>query len=208
MTEQPNKWMALFDEVRNPRPPKKGDRLLRQSHDPELAAEFADTAIARHVHLWDGYMRAGEALIGVCEEERAQRHDLIYPILFNYRHAVELAMKWVIERYGRYSAVNVSGSTHHNLWKLWCLCKEIIIEVGSDCDEISYVEQLIKEFHDIDKSGQTFRYAQRKDGEFSGLPDGPVDLLNVRDVMKGVGLFFIGVDGQLDAHSSAQDQCG
>ena len=41
-------------------------------------------------------MSAGAALIEACEEDSHERHFLIYPILFNYRHGIELAMKWVI----------------------------------------------------------------------------------------------------------------
>ena len=37
-----------------------------------------------------------------CQNKPNERHYLIYPILFNYRHAIELAMKWIIAVYVRY----------------------------------------------------------------------------------------------------------
>lgn len=185
--------------------PEKGDRLLRDSEDCHRGVEFARSEIARHVHIWSGYMRAGEVLIGACQRDQHERHYLIYPILFNYRHGIELAMKWIIARYGRYSNVEIGNIRHHNLWQLWKICKEIIIEVGSNDECIYVVEQVIKDFHDLDKSALAFRYSRDKKGAFIALPDRVIDLENLRDVMEAVSHFFDGADGQLDAHSCAVD---
>ncbi len=146
-------------------------------------------------------MKAGELLVQACEEHSHERHFLIYPLLFNYRHAIELATKWVITQYGSYSTVHIDDIEHHNLWKLWHLCKQIIIEVGSESDAISVVEGVIKEFHGLDKSAQAFRYPSDKEGVLFVLPYRMIDLQNIRDVMEGVSLFFNGVDGQLAHHS-------
>ena len=61
-------------------------------------------------------------------------------------------MKRVIKMYGRYSTARIDDFEHHNLWKLWCLCKQIIIEVGSEDEVIPLVEQIIKDCHDLDSS--------------------------------------------------------
>ena len=129
----------------------------------------------------------------------------IYPILFNYRHAIELAMKWVIKMYGRYSTVQIDDFEHHNLWKLWCLCKKIIVEVRSEDEAVPVVEQVIKDFHDLDSSGQTLRYANSKGGTPVALPDYPIDLPHIRDVMEGLAHFFDGVHAQLDDVASSHD---
>ena len=47
--------------------PSKGARLLRAQGDWNKAVSFADQEIARDVHIWDGYVRAGAALIEQCE---------------------------------------------------------------------------------------------------------------------------------------------
>ena len=148
-------------------------------------------------------MSAGAALIDTCQEDPHERHFLIYPILFNYRHGIELAMKWVIARYGRYSSAEIGDIEHHNLWQLWKLCKQILIEVGSEDESIPVVEQIIKDFHDLDKSALAFRYSRDKNGALIALPDRTIDLENIRDVMDSVSHFFDGSDGQLDANSSA-----
>lgn len=187
--------------------PKKGDRLLQNSEDWDRGVEFSRDEISRHVLILGGYMRAGAALIELCEHSgsRLDRAELIYPILFCYRHGIELAMKWIIDMYGSYSSVEISDIQHHDLWQLWKLCKEIIIEGGSDNEAIPVVEQIIKDFHDLDKSALTFRYSQDKNGVLIALPDRMIDLENIRDVMDAIGGFFEGADGLLSANVSAVD---
>ena len=81
--------------------------------------------------------------------------------------------------------------------------KEIVLELGSDDgNTLEVVEQVIKDFHDLDKSGQAFRYADAKRGTFK-LPEDAIDLGITREVMKGVDNVFAGVYGQLDDNVSA-----
>ena len=138
MTKRAKSFTDLLDQ--DYRWPKKGDRLLRDSKDWDRGVEFSNDDISRHVFIWDGYTKAGAALIDACKEDSHDRHFLIYPILFNYRHGIELAMKWVIARYGRYSTAEIDDIEHHNLWQLWKLSKKIIIEVGGEDDAIAVVE--------------------------------------------------------------------
>lgn len=184
--------------------PKKGDRLLRRSDDWDRAVTFSDQPVARHVFIWGGYMRAGSALIDACQRDPSSRHELVYPILFSYRHGIEMAMKWIVSRFGRYVGVP-APMPDHNLWQLWQSCKTVIIGIGGEDGAIETVEKLVKEFHDLDKSALAFRYSVNKNGAFIRLPDVPVDLANLRDVMIAVGHFFDGADAQLDAYVSSAE---
>ncbi len=188
--------------------PKKGDRLLRAENDWQRSVTFTEHEIARHVHIWDGYMQAGAMLVEGCQSnDQALRHGLIYPILFCYRHGLELAIKWIIQRYGGHTDIPEEDCTHHDLWRLWKICKKIIIDVGSDGDtgSLMAVEQVVKDFHDLDKGSFSFRYSTDKKGALICLPDVPFDLTNIKDVMEAVNNLFSGADGQLDANSSAAD---
>ena len=148
-------------------------------------------------------MSAGEALIDACQEAPHDRYFLIYPILFNYRHGLDLAMKWIIMMYGRHTSASVGEIEHHNLWQLWKLCKKIVIEIGGEDEAIPVVEQIIKDFHELDKSALAFRYSRDKNGVLIALPDRMIDMENIRDVMQAVSHFFEGADGQLDYNSGA-----
>ena len=53
--------------------PKKGDRLLRKTDDWNKGVSFSDDGVSRHVHIWDGYMSAGEALVEDCRQNL--KHD-------------------------------------------------------------------------------------------------------------------------------------
>ena len=100
MKKKPKRLDDLLNyfENREYRWPKKGDRLLRRSEDWSRGVEFSKHSISRHSILWDGYMSAGAGLIELCTQDgyEHERHFVIYPILFNYRHGLELAMKWII----------------------------------------------------------------------------------------------------------------
>ena len=52
-------------------------------------------------------MRAAELLAASCESDRYESAVLVYPILYNYRHAVELALKWIIMKFGHFASVEV-----------------------------------------------------------------------------------------------------
>ena len=78
--------------------------------------------------------------------------------------------------YGGYSTVQIDDYEHHDLWKLWCFCKQIIVELGSEDEAIPAVEQIIKDFHDLDRSGQNFRYAYSRDNKtLVELPKYPIE---------------------------------
>jgi hypothetical protein len=192
MRNLPDSFQGLLD--RSYRWPKKGDRLLRKTHDWNTGVGFSNDGISRHVHIWDGYMSAGEALVEDCRRNPQERHALVYAILFTYRHALELAMKWILTMYGGYGANDIA---HHDLWQLWKLCREVIDAAGDSEESIDAVETIVKEMHDLDKSAFSFRYGMDKNNKTPKLPEGLYDLENIRHVMSGVAHFFSGTDGWL-----------
>lgn len=179
--------------------PKKGDRLFKSASDRFSSATFTQHFVSREAYIWDGYMKAGETLIEVCIEESQERDALIFPILFNYRHATEVAMKWLIDRYGSAFYRDVRYDKNHNLLELWRICRGMFDECGvTDVDAMDAVEQIILDFHELDKTGQKFRYSKSLDNKLFDLPSGQIDLENLYWVMRGVNLFFEGSDGMLD----------
>ena len=146
----------------------------------------------------------GAALIDEAQRRPHDRDMLLYPILFNYRHGLEAAMKWTIERYGRLAHVELDV-LDHDLWSLWKKCKAILSAVStSDDDEpLKVVEQVVQDFHGLDKGAVALRYSKNKNGRVILLPDKPIDLENVQRVMEAVDNFFKGADGLLDHYASA-----
>jgi hypothetical protein len=110
-------------------------------------------------------------------------------------------MKWIIDCYGYYVGVRLDETNRgHDLWNLWKLCRQVITELGSggqDDEALGVVQQIVKDFHDLDKNAMAFRYATSKTGAMIELPDTSIDLANVRDVMEAADDFFTGADGLL-----------
>lgn len=178
--------------------PERGDRLLRRSDSGKLDVEFVEDPNMKHVALWDGYLSAARGLIDLTLQDGYQheRHTVIYPILFNYRHGLELAMKWMILHYDGSGYQGVFED--HDLLCLWQQCKAIIEGYGSPDPAIdAVVERVIKDFHELDKSGVNLRYGLTKGGSIIRMPKVPIDLENIRDVMDGITSYFDGLDGWL-----------
>lgn len=197
--------MSQEDDPPKFRWPESNDRLLRRSDDRDRSVTFSDRDCSRQAEIWDGYMHAGKALIEACSRKPYERNILIYPILFCYRHGLELAMKWIITRYGGAASIS-APKLDHDLWKLWQSCK-LVIEYSDNGDtkDVQVVEEIIKNFHGLDKSGESFRYSTNKKGDLIPLPDGPKSLDNLRDVMQGVANFFDGCDAYLNELASYDD---
>ncbi len=130
---------------------------------------------------------------------------MIYPILFCYRHALEMNMQWIIGTYGHRYGVSLPTKKDHTLDSLWECCKTIFTDPDNESAVVgaSTVEKLIKEFHHLDTRAEAFRYPVKKDGTLIRLPNVAIDLTNLRDVMESLKNFFSGADGHLDCVSPA-----
>jgi hypothetical protein len=166
---------------------------------------FTNHRLARDAYIWNGYMTAGAALVDETERRPVERDVLVYPILFNYRHGLEVAMKWMIGQYGGHFGVYLDKK-NHDLLRYWEDCKKILdaaAQRGEIDDAIFAVERIVSDFNHWDKSGEGFRYSTRRDGVFIPLPDDPIDLENMRRVMEAVDNFFKGAGAMLHNVSEA-----
>lgn len=130
--------------------PKKGDRLFRPPNGRDTAMTFTNNRLARDAYIWDGYMTAGAALIDETERRPVDRNVLAYPVLFNYRHGLEVAMKWMIEQYGGHSGIYLDKK-NHDLLRYWGDCKKILAAAAKRRemdDDIVAVEKIVTDFND------------------------------------------------------------
>lgn len=103
-------------------------------------------------------MTAGAALIDEAQRLPYERNLLLYPILFNYRHGLEVAMKWTIERYGRLATVKLD-KRDHDLLALWRKCRTIFESVPSERigrEGIEAVERIVKYLHTLIRAENPF----------------------------------------------------
>jgi hypothetical protein len=133
----------------------------------------------------DAFLEAGDRLVRSCEGYPID-DTMIYPIMFQYRHHLELSLKGVICSV----SPSVSGLTkegiekertrvtrEHSLAKLWELLKSIYPQcndwAGSDAEAFN---SLIVEFDNHDPDGQAPRYSMDRHGNQTLLGLQAVDL--------------------------------
>ncbi|WP_166831860.1 hypothetical protein [Thalassoroseus pseudoceratinae] len=161
--------------------PKKGDKLFVEEPD-------ADERVF-HVgaYMWSGLQHASAfktaadmVIDGAQQASRIDyRDDLIHPVAYLYRHALELKLKEIV-RYGIqmhcYKKTDVEAILgNHNLAKLWTKAKQAIVHrwPSGNTSDIKATEAIVNEMHQADKDGQRWRYATDKNGrpnKHDGLP--------------------------------------
>lgn len=117
----------------------------------------------------EGYRRAADILIGHIDASGRDQDFLVYPVLFLYRHHLELLIKQII---GLSLALAEEPDRHqykkddHNLNNLWPLAQTLILEVDDSYrpSDFKIVKEVVKALHQADERATDFRYAQRNDG--------------------------------------------
>ncbi|MBU3891080.1 hypothetical protein [Methylosinus sp. KRF6] len=199
-----------FEDLLTPKPyrwPKKGDLPFRKAMTVEAAGNLAADGPSRTVFIMEGFMQAGKAIADLILDKRASRFEMVYPMLFCYRHAVETGLKWLIIQYGPHVGVTPPDlNDTHNLLELWRHFAKINKACGAEMhdEELLAVGKIIKQFHDWDRHGVAFRYATNKRGTVISLLHSDVDIENLKDVMNGVSNFLNGSDGWLASVVNAQ----
>ncbi|AMQ54573.1 TPA: hypothetical protein RVD67_003982 [Escherichia coli] len=117
----------------------------------------------------EGYRRAADILINHIDESGRDQDFLVYPVLFLYRHHLELLIKQII---GLALALAEDPDKHqykkddHNLNNLWPVAQKLILEVDDSYrpSDFRLVKEVVKALHQADERATDFRYARRNDG--------------------------------------------
>jgi len=103
----------------------------------------------------------------------SHQDTLVYPIVFNFRHHVELLLKIAL-KYGYNFLDRKQGvPKSHDLDLLWKDLNGVLIEVKMktsefpDASELKNAKRIINELARLDPEGESFRYAKKKSGESS-----------------------------------------
>ena len=107
-------------------------------------------------------------------------NTLVFPIVFLYRHYLELKLKSIIKEGYAVFGVRKNVPETHDLEKLWNKANELSIkaEIGIKKKYRDIVFSCIKDFAKIDPFSEAFRYPTKKKrkGEFGTEPTLPIDL--------------------------------
>ncbi len=139
----------------------------------------------------DGYKIAADALVAHIETTGHDHDKLVYPILFNYRQYIELALKGIIRDARRLLDERGGAPTGHVLTDLWNTARPLLFQLAPATDDLDNVGYCVKRFADTDPTSQGFRYPVTTDGT-PGLSEDlkHINLGQVRDVVDRLSAFF------------------
>ena len=186
---------SLIEEQMGERPwPKKGDALFRQG-DTRTDAWIHPMDVNFTIYA-DLYMKGAENLLHSITPGRRDEELLIYPILFLFRHHVELQVKYILSVWCDYEEEDFGQKYGtHNLKYLWDECRKVLDEVfpGEDDEATDAVEEMILELNEIDPQSMSFRYPINKKGEISFGEERFFSWENLYLAMQKMSNYFDGV---------------
>lgn len=151
-----------------------------------------------------GYKEAGDSLVDSVADRNGTADSLIFPIVFLYRHYIEIRLKSLLHDGHRLLDKEHKQKSEHQLSKLWPKVRDILVELWPDGnkDDLSAFDSLINQFEQVDPRSTTFRYPKDFDGNNSLKIDSP--RVNLRNLKEVVGAMAIILEGSAAAISEYQ----
>jgi hypothetical protein len=134
-----------------------------------------------------GYLRTGEILADYINEKVVEQDMLIYPLLFSYRHHIELRLKKIIQSGNLLLEDGTDYPDSHRLNNLWQESRTIITKIctNENLEEImkimGKIERYINELDNIDQRSDAFRY-----WEGTKRMERPKNIPNVYNTTSGI----------------------
>jgi len=148
------------------------------------------------------FKEAGDELVDfVARGEKYSWYEaFLRPIVFLYRHYLELEIKYWIKELNN-KQLNQGGELlkEHNLKTLWVLLKSLIqpfFGTKEDLDFLKEVEEIVLTFNMYDPTGQESRYTRTTKGvkTLRNVPS-MIDVKEVKCLIERVSNFFTGLEG-------------
>lgn len=140
----------------------------------------------------DGYIEAALELASAVLDKKlfGSRDTLALPILYNGRHALELALKFAINRLQEIGAISARHVPNHDILSHWTHLRDAGVGDVALRRLIAELEPFVVSLAKIDDDGQELRYATNQDGKKSldriavvNLPHIRSSLLTMSDVL-------------------------
>ncbi|CUX70554.1 MULTISPECIES: hypothetical protein [Agrobacterium] len=130
-----------------------------------------------------GFRRAALQLTTQMCEQPIDQDSVVYPIVYLYRHHVELVLKDIFRLAADLCEVPLSGSQkdhlgRHDLGKLWSLIRPLLDPAcrigGESClpvADLDGIDAYMRQVNDHDPRGESFRYARSRDSTRTLSPE-------------------------------------
>jgi hypothetical protein len=187
------------DEFGNwdPGPLPPDERLFIDNGEPhELALGGYDLSESRYIISF----REAAEVLSTYVVTKGMHDLLLFPILFSYRHWLELQLKSIIALGYRWDGERPEPMHTPKLDVLWPRARAAIEKAfPDDPADLNAVESIINQMVDIDPDSMSFRYARNRSGE-ANLPRDleRVNIGHLATVMLQVGILLDGAASGMD----------
>ena len=90
---------------------------------------------------------------------------VVYPICFDFRHAVELYIKYVITDLAKAKGTDHKFHAKHTLLKNWKVAKHLLKEIETTEEDMVLFDKVVASIEEVDPNGQIFRYPENIKGD-------------------------------------------
>lgn len=140
------------------------------------------------------YKDAADGLVEAMANCKVPLDSGIYPLLFLYRHSLELLFKLMLGMTRDLIGKEPKNYDKHSLKPLWSELRHLLKELGleqSDANALA-VHEFILQLDEVDPDSMAFRYATTRAGK-DHLPDiAHINIRHLRDVLNSVFLWVNG----------------
>ncbi|MXP29557.1 DUF3775 domain-containing protein [Porphyrobacter algicida] len=122
------------------------------------------------INYVEGYLQAAQLLVDTLLEKEmfGSRDTLAMPILFNARHGLELALKYVLREFSALGMARTrEGPVDHDLHAYWVHLSEQHIGDRACREQLAELKPFVESFMKQDIDGQELRYFENRDGKQS-----------------------------------------
>lgn len=117
----------------------------------------------------EGYRKGGRAIADTLREKSHYVDLMVYPLVFNYRQAVELYLKALVARFAELGLGSSRLKHTHRLLDNWDELKSCLLRHASMYDPegtlVPEVELVLRDLVEIDPSGEAFRFPHERWGD-------------------------------------------
>jgi hypothetical protein len=114
-----------------------------------------------------GYFDATRILLKSVGKTGSINDLLVYPVCLNFRHAVELFIKYLISDLAKLTRSKAKFRTTHSLQANWSTAMNLIrqTKLDVDSDEIKLITEVVTDIMEVDPNGNIFRYPESIKGD-------------------------------------------
>ncbi|HBO9008650.1 hypothetical protein QOU27_08715 [Pseudomonas aeruginosa] len=171
-----------------------GQRLFIQGEDCQHNAMLNWSHFRADLYA-SAYKDAADGLVDAMVKGQVPLDSGIYPLLFLYRHALELQFKLMLKAARALAGKDPKSYYKHSLMPLWSELRNLLKEFEPEKSDANApaLHEFIRQLDEVDPDSMAFRYATSKSGKehLSGVTH--INILHLRDVLNSVFVWLNGV---------------